>query len=197
MSYEAAQPRVQVEQAGEPKVEFRQSGQAQVKVEQMQGQQAQGEQQQATSQQKTSSQQQASTDDQPTGSTSRAGFTAQDRERIGVIDANQQKLKPADVKASQLINKPVVNQKGETLGTIKAIRREGNADFAVIDHGGALSLSQREIMVPAQRMSVDGQGRIMLLGLTEQDFTALPKMQADAGQEIKANQTVRISQGQK
>ncbi len=185
VTYEAAKPRVQVEQAGEPKVEFRQSGQAQVKVEQMQGQQAQGEQQQA------------STDDQPTGSTSRAGFTEQDRERIGVIAAGQQKLEPAEVKASQLINKPVVNQKGETLGTIKAIRRERNADFAVIDHGGALSLSQREIMVPAQRMSVDGQGRIMLLGLTEQDFTRLPKMQADAGQEIKANQTVRISQGQK
>jgi len=169
----------------------------QMQGEQAQNQQAQGEQQQATSQQKTNSQQQASTEDQPTGSTSRAALTEQDRERIGVIDANQQKLKPAEVKASQLINKPVVNQKGEKLGTIKAIRREGNLDFAVIDHGGALSLSQREIMVPAQRIAVDGQGRIMLMGLTEQDFTAMPKMQADAGQEIKANQTVRVSQAQK
>ena len=193
VSYEAAQPKVEVEQAGQPKVEFRQSGQAQVKVEQMQ---AQAEQQQATSQQKTNSQQQASTEDQPTGSTSRAALTEQDRERIGVIDANQQKLKPAEVKASQLINKPVVNQKGEKLGTIKAISREGNVDFAVIDHGGALSLSQREIMVPAQRIAVDGKGRIVLLGLTEQDFTALPKLQADAGQAIKPNETVRVSKSQ-
>ena len=104
--------------------------------------------------------------------------------------------KAAEVQASLLLNKPVVNMQGEKLGPVTSIRRQNNRDFVVIDHGGTLSLSQPEIMVPAERMAVDKQGRVMLMGLTEQDFSALPGLQPGSGQEVKASQKVKISQAQ-
>lgn len=182
VSFEAAQPKVQVDQAGEPKVEFRQTGEAKVRFEQVQGQQ-----QVANT---------AQTNEDQTGSTGQAGFTDQDRQRIGTIDAGKKPMKAAEIRASQLVNKPIVDHQGEAIGTVKAVRREGNRDFVVIDHGGALHLAAAEFMVPAERIAVDKQGRIILLGLTEQDFTSIPQMKADAGQQVKSGQTVRISQAQ-
>lgn len=190
VSYEAAKPKVQVQQAGEPKVEFRQTGQPNIRFEQMQGQQAAN----SSEQQKTASgsTQQQQAEDQ-TGSTGKAGFTEQDRQRIGMLDAGQ-KARPAQVHASQLVNKPIISHQGEQLGTVKAIRREGGRDFVVIDHGGTLSLPEAQFMVPAERVAIDKQGRVVLLGLTQQDFTAIPQMKADAGEAVKASQTIRVSQ---
>ncbi len=198
VSYEAAQPRVEFEQGGQPQVQFRRTGEAQVRIEQMDGQQ-QGQQQasqQQAGQQQAGQQQQASgeTGDQPTGSIGSAAISEQDRERIGVMQDNQRTGEATEVKASQLLDKQVVNLEGQRIGTITALRRQDDKTFAVIDHGGALSLQQTEFLVPAERLALDGQGRVMLMGLTQQDFSAIPRMEPTAGQEIGAEQTVTISQ---
>jgi hypothetical protein len=195
VSYEAAEPRVEVEQGGEPQVQFRRTGEAQVRIEQMEGQQA-GQQQ--AGQQRTDLQQQASgeTADQPTGSIGSAAISEQDRERIGVMEDNQRAGQAAEVQASQLLTKQVVSRDGQRLGTITAIRRQGDGTFAVIDHGGVLSLQQTEFLVPSERLALDGQGRVMLMGLTQQDFNAMSRMEPTAGQEVSAEQTVQISQAQ-
>jgi hypothetical protein len=150
-------------------------------------------------QQRTDLQQQASgeTADQPTGSIGSAAISEQDRERIGVMQDNQRTGEATEVPASQLLNKQVVNLEGQRIGTITALRRQGEATFAVIDHGGVLSLQQTEFLVPAERLALDGQGRVMLMGLTQRDFNAIPRMEATAGQEIGAEQTVRITQAQR
>jgi sporulation protein YlmC with PRC-barrel domain len=134
--------------------------------------------------------------DQPTGSVGSAAISEQDRERIGMMQDNQQTGQAAEVQASQLLNKQVVNRDGDRLGTITAIRRQGNEAFVVIDHGGVLSLQQTEFLVPSERLALDGQGRVMLMGLTQRDFSAIPRMELTAGQEVSAEQTVRISQAQ-
>jgi hypothetical protein len=203
VSYEAAEPRVEVEQGGQPKVQFRRTGEAQVRIEQMDGQQegqqaGQQARQQQAGEQRTELQKQASgeTGDQPTGSIGSAAMTEQDRERIGVMEDNQRAGQAAEVPASQLLEKQVVSHDGQKLGTITAIRRQGKGTFAVIDHGGVLSLQQAEFLVPSERLALDRQGRIMLMGLTERDFSAIPRMQPTAGQEVSAEQTVSISQAQ-
>ena len=94
-----------------------------------------------------------------------------------MMEGNQPSGQAAEIKASQLLNKQVMSKDGQKLGTIKAIRREGSEDFAVIDHGGALSFAQQEIMVPAERLAVNKKGSITLMGLTQQDFEAIPQMQ--------------------
>ena len=88
----------------------------------------------------------------------------------------------------------MVNQDGERIGTVQSVRRQEDGTFVVIDHGGVLDLPQAVLMVPAERLALDGQGRVMLMGLTQQEINAIPQMEPTAGQEISAGETVRISQ---
>ncbi len=260
VTYEAAQPKVEVEQAGEPKVQFSQTGEARVQVEQMQAdgqatdrqqnaqQRASNQQQadqqatarqQAAAQQQTPAQQQAnnrqaqapsqqssgqqqasnqepasqqqtgnqtranqqqaaanSADDQPTGSTTQPALAEEDRRRIGVLNTEPKQGKAARVAVSEVLNKPVVNAKGEQLGKVAGAMRNENQDFVVIDHGGALQMQGSTLVVPAQRLSLDSQGRVVIGGLTEREFQSLSRYASAEGQPLMTSQSISLSQQQ-
>jgi len=191
VSYQAAQPKVQVEQVGQPKVQFNQTGKAQVKIEQLEQTDQPAAQNQSRQQQASNSTNSAS--GEVTGSTDLPDISAADRERIGSYDTHQQQGELASIAVSELLNKPVVNRRGEKLGTVHAVMRVGNRDFVVVSHGGFLGFAKSQAVLPAERMSVDAKGQVVMLGLTEDEFQTLPRLQTAEAQPLMANQTVKLS----
>ncbi len=97
---------------------------------------------------------------------------------------------------SEVLNKPVVNAKGEQLGKVAGAMRNENQDFVVIDHGGALQMQGSTLVVPAQRLSLDSQGRVVIGGLTEREFQSLSRYASAEGQPLMTSQSISLSQQQ-
>jgi ribosomal 30S subunit maturation factor RimM len=189
VSFQAAEPKVEIEQTGQPKVQFNQTGKAQIRVEQL----GQNEQQAAS---EPNAQQQAANQSQNaevTGSTDIAGISAMDRERIGSFREDQRQVEATSIPVSELLNKQVVNLRGEKLGKVELVLRRGNRDVVAVAHGGFLGFGKPRAVLPVERMSIDNKGNVVLLGLTEEEFENLPQLQTADGQPLMGNQTIKMS----
>ncbi len=195
VSYEAAEPKVEVQQMGEPRIEFSQSGEPRIRMEQM-GQEGQ---QQAGAQQGMANQQQAANsaaEGEPTGSIAPRRLSDQDRQRIGIADANEQPGPANAVQVSEIINNTVVNRQGENLGTVQSVVKRGNRDYVVISHGGFLGFGESTVAIPVQRITVAQQGRIVVRGLSEEELDELVSFDMSSAQALGASDTINITRTQ-
>lgn len=219
VSYEAAKPKLEVEPSGAPKVVFNQTGTPQVRFEQMPaGGQANADQSetgtpdQAAVQQDTQqvNQQQTASNgasgekeqsagagssaDDTTGSVDQPGFSAEDQQRIGSVSDDEQTNQGSPVAVSDLQNKPVVNYKGQRLGTIDSVVQQKSGDtFVVISHGGFLGLGERNVAFPVKRLSMANDGQIRLRGLTPREMKDMPRFDAQGSLTLSPDQTIAMS----
>ncbi|HSP23866.1 MAG TPA: PRC-barrel domain-containing protein [Saliniramus sp.] len=69
----------------------------------------------------------------------------------------------------------VYNYEGEELGTVERIIQDPQSQqfFVVVSHGGFLGLGSEEVVMPLERMVMQGDDRLMIQGVTEEDLEAM------------------------
>lgn len=208
--YEAAQPNVQFEMTGEPQITFNRTGEPQVRFETAE-QHRTGEQgQQRSEQQQTADQRQqrpggeqdqqqqarAQADDaEETASVGQQGVSDRAYRMLRGDGGQEASGQTAAVPVSEIIDRDLVNARGDELGTVEKVIRSNDRIYVVLSHGGFLGLGEDEVALPLDRISaLRGDDELVLRGMTEEDIEQLPEVDADAGQELGSGQEVRISQ---
>jgi sporulation protein YlmC with PRC-barrel domain len=85
------------------------------------------------------------------------------------------KAATAGFRASELINKPVHNDRGEIVGVMEdiIIGLHGKANFALIDVG-PLNFGPHVVVIPFERLTIDkGAGAIILPGAVKSELQKL------------------------
>ncbi|MBJ7311080.1 PRC-barrel domain-containing protein [Rugamonas sp. CCM 8940] len=93
------------------------------------------------------------------------------------VDAGQQGPGPDLMGAGSLIGDHVHNLKGEHLGQIKEIMldmRNGKIAYAVMSHGGLLTLGSKLFAVPWEALTLDAAHRRFTLNIAKERITAAP-----------------------
>ena len=168
VSYEPAEPKVEFEQAGEPQVTFNRTGEPNVRIERMEGEQ----------------QDQTASIDQEEMSPDAVMRLQGDREPQG--DAMM-------VVVSDLVDRDVVNLRGEDLGEVERVVLQGERTYIVLSDGGFLGMGGREVALPLDRITgVRGDDELVLQGLNQQDIDAMPRWNGDTSQELGQDEEVEI-----
>ncbi len=89
----------------------------------------------------------------------------------------------------------MVTLRGEDVGEIEGMFRNGGQTYAVLSHGGFLGIGENEIAIPAERIAVRGD-EVVLLGLTEEQLEQMPDYDFDTDQAVAGGETVQIGRYQ-
>jgi sporulation protein YlmC with PRC-barrel domain len=82
----------------------------------------------------------------------------------------------AELPASELLGREVVNEEGETVAEIVDMvkRSDGDEVFALLSVGGFLGIGEKEVVVPIDRLDVGADDQIVLSNATEQELENMP-----------------------
>ena len=76
----------------------------------------------------------------------------------------------------------VVNARGEELGEVERVVRNGNDTYMIVEHGGwFFGLNDKEIALPIADVTM-GEENVVLRGLTEEQIESMPGY--DYGNEV-------------
>jgi uncharacterized protein YrrD len=192
VNVQRAQPQVRVERVGEPRVVFNQAqGQPQIRFERM------GEANVNTGNTSPTAQPNAGADN--TTQTAASGSTNETLDpatRQGVsnsdvvtdttasttpTDADQQATGTAPagrllpIQASELRGRDVYNRAGNELGEVSDILIDNNNQVhLVVAYGGFLGIGERQVVLPIDRFAVQGNDRLIIPGMTEDELRNQP-----------------------
>ena len=166
VSYEPAKPKVEFEQAGEPQVTFNRTGEPNVRIERM-------------------------------GDNNQTASIEQDQMSPDAVMRLQGNREPQGnamrVVVADLIDREVVNLRGEDLGEVERVVLQGDRTYIVLSDGGFLGMGDREVALPLDRITgVRGDDELVLQGLSEDDIDAMPRWNGNAGQELGQDDEVEI-----
>ncbi len=180
--YEQAEPNVEFEMEGEPQVTYNRTGEPNVRVERA-GDQPQDQQ--------AAQGQQAAQDGDRTASIQQDEMSEQ---AYNALRGDGQMQGAATViSVSDLVDREVVNTRGEQLGQVERVVANGNRTYLILSEGGFLGMGEREVALPLDRVSsIRGDDQLVLQGLSEEDLEAMPRWNAGTGQELGDNDEVDI-----
>lgn len=93
--------------------------------------------------------------------------------------------------AGDLRDADVYTMRGEEVGEVEQIAAAGGQLYAIISHGGFLGIGENEVAIPLERLAMRGD-EVILLGLTEEQLEQMPNYDFDADQEYSATEPVEI-----
>ncbi|UUP18337.1 PRC-barrel domain-containing protein [Nitratireductor thuwali] len=195
--YEAARPNVQFEMTGEPQVTFNRTGEPQVRFETAEQQQTADQRQQRRGGEQDQQQQARAQADgaEETASVGQQGVSDRTYRMLRGDGGQEASGQTASVPVSEIVDRDLVNARGDELGTVERVIRSNDRLYVVLSHGGFLGLGEDEVALPLDRISaLRGGDELVLRGMTEEDIEQLPEVDADADQELGSGQEVRISQ---
>ena len=99
------------------------------------------------------------------------------------------------VAVGDLTGRDVQTLRGEHVGEINGIVRNGGKTYAIIEHGGFLGIGGHEVAIPASRIAVQGD-QVVLLGLTQQQLEQMPDYDFNKDQAVAGSETVQIGRYQ-
>jgi ribosomal 30S subunit maturation factor RimM len=185
ITYERADPTIEIESEGEPQVQFNQTGEPTVSFEQ------QGAQQQpAADQQQPAAEQQPATDQQPAADQQQAG----DQEAVNLILVTDQTVEPGQptaYAATDIIGQPLVNARGESLGTVERVVTVDGRNYVVLGADSPLSDGQGGVVLPLEHVSLI-EGQLTFRGLTQQELEQLQQFDGTGAQDLGADQQIEI-----
>jgi hypothetical protein len=85
----------------------------------------------------------------------------------------------AELPASELLGREVVNEEGETVAEIVDMvkRPDGDEVFALLSVGGFLGIGEKEVAMPIERLDVGADDQIVLSNATEEELENMPDWQ--------------------
>ena len=173
VEYESAEPDVQIESDGEPNIELVESGEPKIMIRQP-GEEAPEDNQQAAL---------ASEDAEPSAEAETNGEQRDPQQAFAV--ANTEEFEGAStgvVTVGELDGMAVVNARGEELGEVGRVVRNGNDTYMIVEHGGwFFGLNDKEIALPIADVTM-GEENVVLRGLTEEQIESMPGY--DYGNEV-------------
>jgi len=177
--YEQAEPNIEFDVEGEPQVTYNRTGEPNVRIERM-GDQAANEQ--------------ATPDAQVDESTASIQQDEMPEQAYNALRGDGQMQGAATViSVSDLVDREVVNTRGEQLGQVERVVANGNRTYLILSEGGFLGMGEREVALPLDRVSsIRGDDQLVLQGLSEEDLGAMPRWNAGTGQELGDNDEVDI-----
>lgn len=186
--YEQAEPKVEFEMEGEPQVTYNRTGEPNVRVERA-GDQARN--QQATQDQQAMQGRQDAQDEDRTASIRQDEMPEQ---AYNALRGDGQMQGAATVvSVGDLVDRQVVNTRGEELGQVERVVANGNRTYLILSEGGFLGMGEREVALPLDRVSsIGGDDQLVLQGLSEEDLQAMPRWNADSGRELGDNDQVDL-----
>lgn len=94
--------------------------------------------------------------------------------------------------ASDIIGQQITNAQGQELGTVERVVLIGDRHFVILAEGGFLGISEREVALPVDSMSVAGGG-LLMGGMTDADIAAMPEFDSAGAQPLDGAQQVDIA----
>jgi sporulation protein YlmC with PRC-barrel domain len=182
--YERAEPNVEFEMEGEPQVTYNRTGEPNVRVERM-GDQAANQQ---------GAQSQTNQGQQDGDRTASIQQDAMPEQAYNALRGDAQMQGAATtIRVSELVDREIVNARGEQLGQVERVVANGNRTYLILAEGGFLGMGEREVALPLDRVSsIRANGQLVLQGLSEEDLEAMPRWNAGSGQELGDNDEVDI-----
>ncbi len=192
--YERAEPNIEFEMEGEPQVTYNRTGEPNVRVERMGDQAANQQDEQSGRDRQSQANQQAMQDQQDDD---RTASIQRDRIPEQAYDAlrGDARIQGAatTIRVSELVDRQVVNARGEQLGQVERVVANGNRTYLILSEGGFLGMGEREVALPLDRVSsIRGDEQLVLQGLSEEDLEAMPRWNAGNSQELGENDEVDI-----
>ena len=169
VDYVAAEPDVAIESEGEPTIELVESGEPKIVIRQagddegaaLESEAAEGEQQVAALASDAAEEPAEQRDPRDAFATS-PDIEGMDGAENGVVTVGE------------LDGMAVINARGEDLGEVERVVRNGNDTYMIVEHGGwFFGLNDKEFALPLSDVTVR-QEQVVLRGLTEEQIESLP-----------------------
>ncbi|XWN32265.1 MAG: PRC-barrel domain-containing protein [Devosia sp.] len=142
--YNAAEPRIEMAEAGQPKITFNQSGEANVRFRQM-----------SEDETRTAALADIDAPEMADADADKPEMAKDDVEKPAMTTASAEpKVDPAANKnaflVEQLLDKSVIGADGDTIGDVENVVTRGDATYLVIGTGGFLGIAERQIALPIE-----------------------------------------------
>lgn len=195
VSYNAAEPDVQIESAGEPKVQFNQSGEAKVQIRQM-----------SADETRKMAEAKPAADAQPkadagakTQSTPDATAAAAGRQQVTALEPREGADRAINAGATsgyamtvgEITDYDIMGADGETLGDIQDIVNVQDKLYAVIGSGGFLGLGEKEVAIPLSSL-VLRDNTLIAPNISENQIEALEEFNTEQYQGLPSDVPVTI-----
>jgi len=168
VEYVAAEPDVRIESGGEPTIEMVEGGEPKIMIQSADQAAAEGEEPAASGQAVAALDAENGAQPPPEGQRDpREAFAAAEEGESLSGDSGVMTVE-------ELAGMDVRNARGEELGEVNRIVRNGNDTYMVIEHGGwFLGLNDKEVALPITDVTVR-ENEVVLRGLTEEQIEAMP-----------------------
>ena len=114
-------------------------------------------------------------------------------ERLGGMEPNESAGRSASVPVSELVNKNLVNRRGEQLGTVDRVVKQGGRTFAILGNGEELGLGDHVVAIPLDRIAENLRNNDLLMrGMSREDIQQIPRMDLSDAQTLEPSQRVEL-----
>jgi len=91
------------------------------------------------------------------------------------------------LRADEIAGIDVYGRNDEYVGDIDRLVQVDGKIYMIIEHGGILGIGDTEVALPVEQVAIRGDDRAVLLGMTEEQFDALPDVDFDGRSTLMAN----------
>lgn len=199
--FNAAEPRVEVEETGKANVKFNQSGDANVRFRQMSEEETRSA---AARQGRPDEAQTASADatpamtgNRPAADKPETASTPQDAEAKMAANTTAKDasasvdVKRQSVSVEELMNKSLIGASGDSIGDVENIVDRGGKTFVVIGVGGLLGIGEKQVAIPLEEITYRDD-ELFASSLTEEGVKQLAQYTPDSGRVLTSDQTVEL-----
>ena len=189
VEYESAEPDVQIESGGEPTIELVESGEPKIMIRQP-GEEGQDDQQAALSEEEAAAPTDTATAEEAPDA---SGEQRDPQQAFAAADSqNLEGSSSGVITVGELDGLPVVNARGEDLGEVERVVRNGNDTYMIVEHGGwFLGLNDKEIALPIADVTMR-DGNVVLRGLTEEQIESMPEYNYDSEIALEGSDEVTV-----
>lgn len=211
--YQAAKPRIEVDDSGEPDIQFNQSGEADVQFRQMSEDETRraAEQQQAAAGQTagqsgtqsgradgTSANADRASDQMASTDTAATGRTASQSDGSGMAYVGStQHARQDNVRtlgADNIMAMQVIGANGDNLGDLQDIILYQNEPYVVIGNGGFLGIGEKEVALPLNDM-VLRSNELHMRQVTQDDIDSMGEIDPDNFRSASGSDGFRVATG--
>jgi len=170
--FEGTDPTVTMQMDGEPTINFTQVGEAVIRFSGMEEAEAEDAERAEMLASRTNMD----------AATSRELMLENDADREMRAGATMVSLR-----ADQISGMDVYGRNDEYVGDIDRIVQVDGKIYVIVEHGGFLGIGDTEVALPVEQVAIRGEDRAVLLGMTEEQFDALPDVDFDGRSSLMAN----------